>query len=111
MVVTWRCAGGREFCRLGSHGRLPPFFAWFTPILVSSLHRMNYRPNFHRQFGILEIGVFALTGLAVVVPFLHFGIPSGHDFEFHFHSWLEAADAWRNGLIYPHWAALEHYDY
>ena len=72
---------------------------------------MNYGPNFHRQFGILDIGVFALTGLAVVVPFLHFGIPSGHDFEFHFHSWLEAADAWRNGLMYPHWAALEHYDY
>jgi len=72
---------------------------------------MNDRPNFNRQFGRLDIGIIALTGLAVVLPFLHFGIPSGHDFEFHFHSWLEVADDWRNGLIYPHWAALAHYGY
>jgi hypothetical protein len=57
------------------------------------------------------MGMIAFTGLAVVLPFLHFGIPSGHDFEFHFHSWLEVADGWRNGLIYPHWAALAHYGY
>lgn len=72
---------------------------------------MNNRPNFSRQFGKLDIGIVAFTALAVVLPFLHFGIPSGHDFEFHFHSWLDVADAWRNGLIYPHWATLAHYGY
>jgi len=72
---------------------------------------MKNRPNFHRQFGMLDIGIVAFTALAVVLPFLHFGIPSGHDFEFHFHSWLEVADDWRNGLMFPHWAALEHYGY
>lgn len=87
------------------------FFAWSMPVLVSSLHRMNYGPNFHRQFGLLDVAIVSFIALALVVPFLHFGIPSGHDFEFHFHSWLDVADDWRSGLMYPHWAALEHYDY
>lgn len=72
---------------------------------------MDNGPNFNRQFGVLDIGVLAFTALAVVLPFLHFGIPSGHDFEFHVHSWLDVADDWRNGLMYPHWAALAHYGY
>src|SRR5215469_13432410 len=81
------------------------------PVLVSSLHRMNYGPTSNRPFGLLDMAIIAFIALAVVVPFLHFGIPSGHDFEFHFHSWLDVADDWRGGLMYPHWAALEHYDY
>src|SRR5712691_676384 len=58
----------------------------------------------------------ALLGIAavafcVVLPFVKFGIPSGHDFEFHFNSWIEVVDHWKQGVLYPHWAAMAHYGY
>ncbi len=52
-----------------------------------------------------------ITALAVVLPFLHFGIPSGHDFEFHMNSWIEVVNQWKHGILHPHWAALAHYGY
>ena len=42
---------------------------------------------------------------------LHFGIPSGHDFEFHVNSWIEVVNQWHSGVIYPHWAAGAHYGF
>jgi hypothetical protein len=53
----------------------------------------------------------AAVALCVLLPFFRFGIPSGHDFEFHFNSWIEVLDHWKQGVIYPHWAALAHYGY
>lgn len=47
----------------------------------------------------------------MIVPFFFFGIPSGHDFEFHLNSWMEVVDQWRQGIICPRWAALAHYGY
>jgi len=55
--------------------------------------------------------VILATACAVVVPFLVFGIPSGHDFEFHMNSWMEVLSQWRQGVLYPRWAALAHYGY
>jgi len=59
----------------------------------------------------LALPVIAITALCVVLPFLHYGIPSGHDFEFHMNSWIDVVDHWKQGVIYPHWAALAHYGY
>ena len=53
----------------------------------------------------------AAASTAALLPWLHYGIPSGHDFEFHLNSWIEVLNHWRLGVPYPHWAAWAHYGY
>ena len=45
------------------------------------------------------------------IPFFFFGIPSGHDVEFHLYSWLEVLSQWKHGTFFPRWAALAHFAY
>ncbi len=52
-----------------------------------------------------------VTALALFLPTLFFGIPSGHDFEFHLNSWMEVLSQWRLGILYPRWADLAHFGY
>ena len=51
------------------------------------------------------------TAFLVILPFFFLGNPSGHDFEFHMNSWMEVLGQWRQGIIYPRWAALAQYGY
>jgi len=51
------------------------------------------------------------AALAMVISFCFLGIPSGHDFDFHFNSWIEVLHQWRQGIVYPRWAALAHYGF
>jgi hypothetical protein len=51
------------------------------------------------------------SAFLVILPFFLFGNPSGHDFEFHVNSWMEVLGQWRQGIIYPRWAALGQYGY
>jgi len=62
----------------------------------------------HFALAILAIGSASFCAL---LPWFHFGIPSGHDFEFHFNSWIEVLNHWKQGVVYPHWAAWAHYGY
>ena len=59
----------------------------------------------------MAVPAIAFASLCAVLPWLHYGIPSGHDFEFHMNSWMEVVDHWRQGILYPHWAAWAHDGY
>jgi hypothetical protein len=59
----------------------------------------------------LPLLVVMATAFLVILPFFFLGNPSGHDFEFHVNSWMEVLGQWRQGIIYPRWAALAQYGY
>ena len=52
--------------------------------------------------------VLAATAVAIA-PQLVRGSSCGHDFDVHLVSWLDCADAWRHGILYPHWTASANY--
>ncbi|MBV8114855.1 MAG: hypothetical protein JO300_08940 [Silvibacterium sp.] len=52
--------------------------------------------------------IFAAAGIAVL-PLAWRGTSCGHDFDFHLESWMEVLRHWREGVLYPHWAASANY--
>jgi hypothetical protein len=44
-----------------------------------------------------------------VTPQLLQGNSCGHDFDFHLVSWFDALNAWRHGVVYPHWTPSANY--
>lgn len=76
--------------------------------LGASRRQSEYRGGTFRSTPLLIIAGVTFT---MVIPFCFLGIPSGHDFQFHLNSWIEVLNQWRQGVVYPRWAALAHYGY
>jgi hypothetical protein len=55
--------------------------------------------------------LLATACFLAITPFFWWGSPSGHDFEFHMFSWMEVLGQWKQGIVYPRWAALAHWGY
>jgi hypothetical protein len=57
------------------------------------------------------IFVSLLISLVIISPFFWRGSATGHDFQFHASSWLDAAGQWKEGVIFPRWTEWADYGY
>lgn len=59
---------------------------------------------------LIPIAFIALAAVVATLPLrVPRGFSCGHDFDFHLSSWFDAWHSWRQGIVYPHWAASANY--
>ena len=64
-----------------------------------------------RGSALLPIVVVMAAAFVSLIPFFFLGNASGHDFDFHVTSWMDAAGQWREGVVYPRWATWPNYGF
>src|SRR5580658_6452255 len=53
--------------------------------------------------------VILFAAFVAIVPELFRGASCGHDFDVHLVSWFDCLNAWRHGIVYPHWTPSSNY--
>ncbi len=48
--------------------------------------------------------IILIAALLATLPQIVRGNSCGHDFDFHLVSWFDAAQSWRDGIMYPRWS-------
>ena len=49
--------------------------------------------------------LIVIAATLAVIPMLFFGNAWGHDFHLHLPRWMDAAQQFREGIVFPRWAA------
>src|SRR5580693_2914365 len=80
--------------------------------MTSPGKRQDGQPEQARIRGWLPAMFVSLfISLAIVSPFFWLGNATGHDFQYHAASWLDAAGQWKEGIVYPRWTEWANYGF
>src|SRR5262249_1589247 len=75
------------------------------------VRRCQSMPAISPKVHALHVLAIGAVCLLAITPFFWRGSPSRHDFEFPMFSWMEVQGQWKEGTLYPRWAALAHWGY
>ncbi|MFN2530753.1 MAG: hypothetical protein ABR555_05615 [Pyrinomonadaceae bacterium] len=77
----------------------------------STSRRISSSTDLFPRSWLLMLYLATLLATAIVIPMLFLGNASGHDFQQHLASWIETSGQWRQGIIFPRWAAGANYTF